>query len=283
MMTPTGLSVLVNACLFLLMARAFTASSAPAQKYMAVELQAPAQAIVHRITKPQIKQVVLPIPPQPVRQSRPAPTKPSQAVLTSKQEMRPIPRPAQDTRATAPTLRLPQPNAGGSHGGGQRAWGLPGNGEVGGSTSAGPGAYVGPGEDAGGGGNGTGSVASSGHGNGEARVSPPAQVHENHPPAPEPPKPAPKIESRSAQLSRQVKPTYPSDAREEGVEGAVVLNIEISADGKVTSAKVANGSGDRRLDHAAVEAVRKWVYSPGLEDGVPVASSMRVRVEFRLQ
>jgi TonB family protein len=37
------------------------------------------------------------------------------------------------------------------------------------------------------------------------------------------------------------------------------------------------------LDEAALEAVRKWAYTPTLLDGVPTPVIMTVTVRFRLQ
>jgi TonB family protein len=280
-MTPMGLSVLVNACLVLVMARAFTAPDGPARRYLAVELQIPAQAAVHHITRPQIKQIVLPAP-QPVQQSHPQKTatskpiaqpRPSFAALPSKQEKR-----------TAPThsmtsLALPQTHAEPSGGSGPGAAST----GIGGTPGAGPGVYSGPN----GGGSGAGGHSSGpsqvGNANSDGHGSQPAPVHGTRPVAPEPPKPAPRGESRDARITRQSKPAYPSAAREDGVEGTVVLEVSVGADGKVTSARVDKSSGDRRLDRAAAEAVQRWSYEPSLKDGTPIVSSMRVRVQFKLE
>ena len=83
--------------------------------------------------------------------------------------------------------------------------------------------------------------------------------------------------------SKQPRPAYPADARDDGVEGTVVLVATVDTDGKVAEARVEKGSGDKRLDRAAEKGIRQWTYSPALRDGVPVKSSVRVRVEFRLE
>jgi TonB family protein len=36
------------------------------------------------------------------------------------------------------------------------------------------------------------------------------------------------------------------------------------------------------LDEKAFEAVKKWKFAPGLQDGKPVTAEMTVAVEFRL-
>ncbi len=78
-------------------------------------------------------------------------------------------------------------------------------------------------------------------------------------------------------------PTYPRDALREGVEGTVVLELRISAEGRVLDAHVVRGSGDRRLDAAAREQVlRAWRFQPATRNGVPIEALGQVSVVFRL-
>jgi protein TonB len=85
-----------------------------------------------------------------------------------------------------------------------------------------------------------------------------------------------------AGVLRDTEPIYPRAARRDGVEGTSVLRVSLDATGRVTAVEVATSSGDQRLDDAAVRAVRAWKFNPATEDNKPVASSMRVRVQFRL-
>jgi len=57
-----------------------------------------------------------------------------------------------------------------------------------------------------------------------------------------------------------VTPAYPSLARGSRLEGAARVDVEIAADGKVTSTK-AEGP-EEILNHAAETNVRQWVFSP---------------------
>ena len=62
--------------------------------------------------------------------------------------------------------------------------------------------------------------------------------------------------------------------------GVVILECTISPQGKVSDVKVLRGIP--LLDAAAIEAVKQWVYSPTLLNGVPVPVIMTVTVNFRL-
>ncbi len=79
---------------------------------------------------------------------------------------------------------------------------------------------------------------------------------------------------------KNINPTYPDIAKQARVQGVVILECTISPQGKVTDVKVLRGIP--LLDAAAIEAVKQWVYSPTLLNGVPVPVIMTVTVNFRL-
>jgi protein TonB len=77
-----------------------------------------------------------------------------------------------------------------------------------------------------------------------------------------------------------VPPVYPEVAARAHIEGIVIVEATIDARGRVTSATVLRGVPV--LDDAALEAVRKWVYTPTLLNGVPTPLILTVTVTFRL-
>ena len=79
---------------------------------------------------------------------------------------------------------------------------------------------------------------------------------------------------------KNVNPSYPDIAKQARVQGVVILECTIIPQGKVTDVKVLRGIP--LLDSAAIEAVKQWVYSPTLLNGVPVPVIMTVTVNFRL-
>lgn len=83
-----------------------------------------------------------------------------------------------------------------------------------------------------------------------------------------------------APLSRQPH-VYPVDVLENGVNGTVVLIVDVAVDGSVSATKVDRSAGDERLDAAALEAVGQWKFKPLVKDGRPVPGKVRVPVEFR--
>jgi protein TonB len=77
-------------------------------------------------------------------------------------------------------------------------------------------------------------------------------------------------------------PPYPEQARQQGVEGTVVLRLTVRADGVPDGVRVSKSSGHTALDDAAVAHVRRARFAPALKDGEPVATSITFRVKFRL-
>jgi protein TonB len=77
-----------------------------------------------------------------------------------------------------------------------------------------------------------------------------------------------------------VPPVYPPIAQSARVQGVVILECTIAPDGRVIDAKVLRSIP--LLDAAAIDAVKQWVYTPTLFNGVPVPVIMTVTVSFRL-
>ena len=79
-----------------------------------------------------------------------------------------------------------------------------------------------------------------------------------------------------------VSPAYPELARRAHVEGVIVVEAIIGADGLVRDVRVLRGAS-LLLDPAALEAVRRWRYRPARIGGRPVAVYLNVVVTFSLR
>jgi protein TonB len=99
------------------------------------------------------------------------------------------------------------------------------------------------------------------------------------PPAPARPLPVGGRIKEPAKI-RYVAPVYPAIAQQARVEGTVVIEAIIGTDGRVKEARVV--ASKALLDDAALTAVRQWLFTPTLLNGVPVPVIMTVRVQFRL-
>jgi len=101
------------------------------------------------------------------------------------------------------------------------------------------------------------------------------------PPKPEPPT-RPKGPSRPPKVLNWTDPPYPEQARQQGVEGTVVLRLTVGADGLPGNVRVSRSSGHAALDEAAIAHVRRTRFTPALKDGEPMSTSITFKVKFRL-
>ena len=83
-----------------------------------------------------------------------------------------------------------------------------------------------------------------------------------------------------ARVRTKVEPEYPAEARDRGVEGEVLLQVVVGADGSVAQATVI--SGHPLLNDAALEAVKQWKFDPYVLDGQAVETDTKVRIRFSL-
>jgi protein TonB len=81
--------------------------------------------------------------------------------------------------------------------------------------------------------------------------------------------------------TKNVAPVYPAIARQNKVQGVVMLDVTVGTDGKVKDIKVLRSI--KELDDAAITAVRGWEYKPTLMNGQAVPVIMTVPVIFTLE
>ncbi len=78
-------------------------------------------------------------------------------------------------------------------------------------------------------------------------------------------------------------PEYPPAAMRSGEQGTVMVRVEVGVDGLPTSVEVAQRSGSRDLDRAAVDAVRQWRFQPAQRDGQAVPGAVTVPIDFKMR
>jgi protein TonB len=99
-----------------------------------------------------------------------------------------------------------------------------------------------------------------------AYIEPPPQ-----PLAPPPSRP-PSGPSRAPQPIDFAEPVYPPAARRHGIEGQVTIRLHIGLDGIVSDIEVMDVQGHDSFRSAVLTAVRKWRFTPALENGIPVTA-----------
>jgi TonB family protein len=79
-----------------------------------------------------------------------------------------------------------------------------------------------------------------------------------------------------------VKPVYTPRAMQERVEGTVLLDTVVLADGSVGDVAVKESLHDD-LDKQAIDAMKQWTFKPGTKDGKAVAVRVAVQMQFTLR
>ena len=79
------------------------------------------------------------------------------------------------------------------------------------------------------------------------------------------------------------RPEYPAAALVAGIEGRVVLRVELDRRGEVSRTTVLTSSGHATLDDAARQAVRRWRFEPATRLSIPVATALAVPITFRIE
>jgi protein TonB len=115
-----------------------------------------------------------------------------------------------------------------------------------------------------------------------ASASPPASgsavaIPSVAPPAAQAP-PAP-VDVTPAKIVKRVTPVVTADVARKA-SGYVVVRFDVGDNGRVSNVEVLESTPPGVFDDAALTAVRKWVYEPRKENGVPVISQAKARLVF---
>jgi TonB family protein len=88
--------------------------------------------------------------------------------------------------------------------------------------------------------------------------------------------------SQTFVLIKAVEPVYPMHERAEGIEGTVTVEMLVDEFGTVAQANVLSRMGPEAFEHAALDAVRQFLFEPPIENGQPSRVWVRLRIKFRI-
>jgi TonB family protein len=81
-------------------------------------------------------------------------------------------------------------------------------------------------------------------------------------------------------IETKVTPVYPQAAKDAHIQGTVVLDAVIGADGNIKGLRII--SGPEELTHSAWDAVSQWTYKPYLLNGNPTEVATTITVNYSL-
>ena len=91
---------------------------------------------------------------------------------------------------------------------------------------------------------------------------------------------SPLTESAKALISHA--PQYPEPAIARGLEGLVMLTVDIAESGQPSNITVSNGNAHPILRAAALKSVKQWEFSPATHNGKAVRSTLEIPIRFEL-
>src|SRR5687767_13354502 len=83
-------------------------------------------------------------------------------------------------------------------------------------------------------------------------------------------------------VTREVKAQYTPEAMQAKIEGTVLVEAVVRADGTVGDVTVTRSlDTEYGLDDAAVKATKQWLFEPGTKDGKAAAVRVSIEHTFR--
>lgn len=80
----------------------------------------------------------------------------------------------------------------------------------------------------------------------------------------------------------RVQPEYPDWARKQGVHGSAVYRVLIQPSGTVGDVVTLSSTIDPKLAINGAQALRRWVFTPVLNNGVPQETWVKISVQYEL-
>lgn len=74
---------------------------------------------------------------------------------------------------------------------------------------------------------------------------------------------------------------YPQTAKDAGIEGKVFVKVIIDENGNVTETSIIK-SVNEDCDKAAMDAIKKTKFTPGIKDNKPVKTEVTIPIMFKL-
>ncbi len=83
-------------------------------------------------------------------------------------------------------------------------------------------------------------------------------------------------------LVKETKPQYTAATKAAGIQGTVLLECVVLADGSIGEVRVTR-SLDDALDEEAIKSLKQWSFKPGTKDGRPVPVRVAIEMTFTLR
>jgi len=84
------------------------------------------------------------------------------------------------------------------------------------------------------------------------------------------------------EATKSPKAVYPEKLKKTGLQGSVLVEIEVKEDGSVGEAKVIRSlmAGPGGLDEVALQTIKQWHFTPALKQNKPIACKITIPIPF---
>jgi len=121
----------------------------------------------------------------------------------------------------------------------------------------------------------------------EAPAAPPVEASTASSPAAAAPTPLPALIPAPPRFDANYldnpAPPYPPISRRIGEQGRVVLRVQVAPGGLPAAIALVASSGSARLDQAAIDTVRRWIFIPARLGNEVIAAAVLVPIVFSLK
>lgn len=114
----------------------------------------------------------------------------------------------------------------------------------------------------------------------EQSIAEPAAAVETANTSPEPP---PSAVDFSADYLQNTAPVYPLSARRRGLEGQVLVHVQVLENGHSGAVDIKLSSGHESLDNAALHAIQEWRFVPATRGGHAIMTWVEIPIHFKLE
>jgi TonB family protein len=91
-----------------------------------------------------------------------------------------------------------------------------------------------------------------------------------------------RVENADPEKISGERPTYPEDARKDGLEGKLTAWLHVDAKGNVTQVEIKESPGPL-FSEEAIAKFSKWKFKPEIKSGQPIAFIGEYTIIFRLK
>lgn len=90
-------------------------------------------------------------------------------------------------------------------------------------------------------------------------------------------------QTSDVQILSKTEPQFPDSAKKKNITGYVRLQITIDQSSAIKSIDIIEANPEGYFESAAVDSVRNWKFTAAYQNGAPVESTIKRRIEFKLE